>query len=128
MSKTSPVYKGFVLCMMVAFTTIGIQVPATASVIDNAQLSAQAEQQMQRDELRNVLAREDVRSALLEYGVGADDIDQRINNMTPGELSQINGQLANLPAGEGAGGAVITVLLILILLEVVGAIDIFPAI
>jgi len=126
MSFKAPIYKGFISSMMVVFITIGMQAQSMAGVIDNAQLSAQLELQMQRDEIRSVLAREDVRDTLLNYGVSSSDIDQRINNMTPGELNQISGQLASLPAGEGAGGAVLTVLLILILLEVVGAIDIFP--
>ena len=103
-----------------------MQMPATAGMIDNTQLSAQTELQVQRDEIRSILTREDVRIALLNYGVSDADVAQRINNMTAGELSQVQSELANLPAGAGAGGAVITVLLILILLEVVGAIDIFP--
>ena len=114
--------------MIVAFTTVSVQMPAMAGMIDNSQLSAQSELQIQRDELRSILAREDVRTAMLDYGVSNADIDQRINNMTPDELNQIHGQLASLPAGEGAGGAVLTVLLILILLEVLGVIDIFPRI
>lgn len=128
MSSINSVKKILACTMIVAFTTVSVQMPAMAGMIDNSQLSAQSELQIQRDELRSILAREDVRTAMLDYGVSNADIDQRINNMTPDELNQIHGQLASLPAGEGAGGAVLTVLLILILLEVLGVIDIFPRI
>jgi hypothetical protein len=126
MSSANTVRKGVVFSIMMAFITVSVQMPVMAGIVDNTQLSAQSELQMQRDELRSILSREDVRTTLLGYGVSNADIDQRINNMTPGELNQIHGQLASLPAGGDAGSAIITILLILILLEVIGAIDIFP--
>lgn len=126
MSSTKTVRKGVVFSILIAFITVSVQMPVMAGIVDNSQLSAQSELQMQRDELRSILSRDDVRNTLLNYGVSNADIDQRINNMTPGELSQIQGQLASLPAGGDAGSAIITILLILILLEVIGAIDIFP--
>ncbi|MEX2488426.1 MAG: PA2779 family protein [Pseudomonadales bacterium] len=116
----------FTLIATVAVATI--QIPATAGTVTNKQLSMQSELQLQRDEVRTLLDREDVRSALLGYGVSARDADQRINNMTESELRQVHDSMSSLPAGEGAAGAVLTVLLILILLDVVGATDIFPGI
>lgn len=114
--------------LIVTFTAGTVHMPATAAPVSNQQLSIQSELQLQRDEVRTLLDREDVRSALLGYGVNAADAEQRINNMTEGELRQIHDSMSTLPAGEGALGAVLTVLLILILLDVVGATDIFPRI
>ena len=128
MSSANTVRKGVVFSIMMAFITVSVPMPAMAGMIGNPELSAQSELQMQRDELRSILSRDDVRTTLLGYGVSNADIDQRINNMTPGELNQIHGQLASLPAGGDAGSTVLTVLLILILLEVIGVIDIFPRI
>lgn len=105
-----------------------MQVPATAGPVNNQQLSIQSELQLQRDEVRMLLDREDVRNALLGYGVSAGDAEQRIDSMTESELRQIHGGLSSLPAGEGALGVVLTVLLILILLDVAGVTDIFPRI
>lgn len=114
--------------LIVTFAAASIQMPATAAPVDNSQLSAQTTLQLQRDEVRTLLDREDVRSALLGYGVTAGDAEQRINNMTESELGQIHDRMSSLPAGEGALGAVLTVLLIIILLDVVGVTDIFPRI
>ncbi|MGM0631604.1 MAG: PA2779 family protein [Pseudomonadota bacterium] len=111
-----------------AFATATVQMPAAAGPVDNQQLSTQSGLQIQRDDVRTLLDREDVRHALLGYGVSAADAERRIGNMTPGELRRIHDGMGNLPAGEGAVGAVLGVLLILILLDVVGATDIFPGI
>ena len=53
-------------------------------------------------------------------------METRINSMTASEISQVQGHLANLPAGGSALGTVALVLVILILLEIAGVIDIFP--
>lgn len=118
--------KIFVFSVILAFTAASIQMPAMAGMIDNNQLSMQSELQMQRDEVRSLLARDNVRSALLDYGVSAADVDNRINNMTESELTRIQTSMSSLPAGEGAAGTVLTILLILVLLEVLGVVDLFP--
>lgn len=117
-----------IFTLVVTFAAATIQMPAAAGPVGNSQLSAQSELQSQRNEVRTLLDREDVRSALLGYGVTAGDAEQRINNMTASELQQIHDRMGSLPAGEGALGVVLTVLLILILLDVIGATDIFPRI
>lgn len=114
--------------MLLVFLTMSVQMPVLAGMIDNQQLSMESQLQMQRDEVRSMLAREDVRAALLGYGVAEEDLDQRISNMTESELLQVHDRLAMLPAGEGALGAVVTILLILIILDVLGVTDIFPRI
>ncbi|MEX1198186.1 MAG: PA2779 family protein [Pseudohongiellaceae bacterium] len=114
--------------LIATFAAGTVHMPATAAPVGNQQLSLQSELQLQRDDVRTLLNREDVRSALQGYGVSAADAEQRINNMTAGELQQIHDRMSTLPAGEGALSAVLTVLLILILLDVVGATDIFPGI
>jgi hypothetical protein len=53
-------------------------------------------------------------------------VENRINSLSQAELAQINARLDSLPAGGNGLGTVALVLLILILLEVAGVIDIFP--
>lgn len=111
-------------CML----SLSIQAPVMARMIDNNQIAATAEVQQQRDEVKTILARSDVKNALLNYGVDSKDVENRVNQMTDSEISQIHHQLNQLPAGGSAAGAVLTVLLILILLEVLGVINIFQKI
>lgn len=120
--------KPVAITMMAAFLVGGITSPASADMVDNKQLSMQSELQMQRGSVMNLMARDDVQSTMMAYGISAGDIENRINNLTEAELLQIQGQLDQLPAGEGALGAILTILLIFILLDLAGVTDIFPGI
>jgi hypothetical protein len=114
--------------LMAVFLAGTIHAPAMADIVDNQQLAIQHDLQLQRDDVLTLMARDDVRNALLTYGVTASDVDQRINNLTEGELLQIQNRLDTLPAGEGALGVVLTLLLIFILLDLLGVTNIFPRI
>lgn len=114
--------------MMAAFLAGGVAAPASANMVDNKQLAMQSELQMQRDSVLNLMALEDVQSAMMAYGISATDIESRINNLTEAELLQIQGQLDQLPAGQDALGVILTLLLIFILLDLAGVTDIFPGI
>jgi hypothetical protein len=106
---------------------VSIQAPAMADVVGTKELTMQAELQLQRNDVRELVAREDVRAGLLGYGVSPADIDKRIDNLTSSELLKIQNQLAVLPAGaDGVLGIVLTLILIFVLLDLLGATDVFP--
>lgn len=128
MTLTKMLKKPLVLTLAAATLTAGMQAPAMAGLVDNEQLAVQAELQIKRDEVRSVMAREDVRAAMLQYGVNPADVDARIDNLTEAELLRIQHQLAQMPAGGDGGvlGAILIVILIFVLLDVLGATDVFP--
>lgn len=128
MTMNTMLRKPLVLTLMAATLTVGVQAPAIAGVIGNEQLAMEAELQIKRDEVRSFMAREDVRAAMLDYGVDPADVDARINNLTEAELLRIQHQLDQLPAGGDSGilGAILVVILIFVLLDVLGATDVFP--
>jgi len=105
------------------------QAPAMADMVGTSDLAQQSERLLQIDDIRASLARTDVRTALLDYGVNPADVETRLDNLTAGELSQIQAQFADLPAGaSGALGVVLALILIFVLLDVLGATDVFPRI
>lgn len=110
--------------MILAISLLSLQTPAMAGMIDNEQLALESRLELKRDALRSQLARDDIRSALQSYGVPEDALEQRINNMTETEIQEVQGQLAMLPAGEGALGIVLTVLVVVLFLEILGITDI----
>ena len=121
--------KTCILTVASVFMAASFQAPVMAAMVNNDQLAMQAQLQLQRDEVRSFMAREDVREAMLGYGVSSADVDARINNLTESELLQIQDRLAQLPAGgDGVLGAVVLIFVILILLDVLGTTDIFPGI
>lgn len=127
--KISKLFKApAILSIVAAMTAATIQAPAMADMVGTPALAMQAELQTQRDDVRSFMARDDVRQAMLGYGVNAADVDARINNMTESELLQLQSQMDMLPAGSSAVGLVLGVILIFVLLDLLGATDIFPGI
>jgi hypothetical protein len=128
MTMTKMLGKPLALTLLAATLSVGMQAPANAGLVDNEQLAVQAELQMKRDEVRTFMARSDVRAALLDYGVSPADVDARIDNLSEAELLRIQHQLDQMPAGGDGGilGAILVVILIFVLLDVLGATDVFP--
>ncbi|NJN00707.1 MAG: PA2779 family protein [Aquincola sp.] len=75
-----------------------------------------------------VLAREEVKQRLEQYGVDPLAANERIAALTDQELSLLATELENLPAGGDLLGIVGVVFLVLLILELVGVIDIFSKI
>lgn len=77
-------------------------------------------------QLRGLLAREDVRQQLVQFGIDPAAAEQRVNSLTPAEIAQLQPQLNSLPAGGDGLLVVIGVLfIVLIILELTGVIHIF---
>lgn len=83
-----------------------------------------------REQVVEFLAREDVREQMELLGVDPDEASARAANMTDAEVMQIAGQLEQLPAGEGAIGAilgaVVIIFIILLVTDILGLTNIFP--
>jgi hypothetical protein len=125
--STKLLRKTFIYSLVTLF--LANSLPAQATLVDNQQLAQQAQTAMQRSEVRDLLARTDVRAALLDYGVSEDAVDARIDSLTASELQQMHAQLADLPAGaEGALGLVLGIIFVFIVLDLLGATDVFPRI
>lgn len=70
------------------------------------------------------MAREDVRTAMIDLGVDPREAEQRVDALTLDELVMLEQQIDNLPAG-GVLAALGVVLVVLIVLEVLGVTNIF---
>ncbi len=123
---TKKSFRSFVITVLLfAFGSACIQAPAYAAMLSTQDLAMQQQLQGERSDLQQRLLRDDVKAQLQSLGVSQNMVEARINSMTSAEIAQVNGQLDALPAGGGALGTVVLVLVLLILLEIVGAIDIF---
>jgi hypothetical protein len=99
--------------------------PATAAVIDTQQaLSADVRTATESD-VRDSLARDDVRMAMERLGVDPADADARIASLSDAELLRMQGELDRLPAGGDAIAVIGVVFLVLLILELVGVTNIF---
>ncbi|TCK08212.1 PA2779 family protein [Marinobacterium mangrovicola] len=111
--------------LMALFTFAGVQVPASAAIVTTDQISADSHLEDRRSEIQQMLMRDDVKQQLVDLGVDVNQVQDRVDSMTASELAQLDGKMDDLPAG-GILGAVLAVILILVLLDLLGATDVFP--
>lgn len=103
----------------------GFSTGVAAAVIDTQQAVTMDAREQRIAAVSATLAREDVRSAMIELGVEPQQAQLRVASLSDAELAQLEGQLQQLPAGGSALGLVGAVFLVLLILEITGVIDIF---
>jgi hypothetical protein len=92
---------------------------ALAALIKTETILAGTQAEESREYLEQVLARDDVRSALLMQGIDPTEAAQRVASLTDSEVIELADQIENLPAGQGAIGFAIGVLIIVLLVVLI---------
>ena len=103
----------------------GFSSGVAAAVIDTQQAATMDVREQRLAGVNATLAREDVRKAMIGLGVDPVEAQQRVASLSDAELTRLEGQLQQLPAGGTALGLVGAVFLVLLLLEITGVVDIF---
>lgn len=103
--------------------------PAKAALIPTAQtLSSDSEQT--RATLQAMLARSDVQTQLVAWGVDPLEAQARVATLTDQELQALSAQVEQLPAGGSTAATVAVVsliaFLVLLVTDILGYTDIFP--
>jgi len=113
----------FMLVINFIFTTY----PAAsyAGMVGTDELLAPASRGEQMSEIRSVLAREDVRTQMLELGVSPTDVDVRLDSLTDSELAQLSAGIDELPAGGSIIWVIGVVFIVLLILDLVGVTNVF---
>lgn len=104
---------------------------AMAAMIGTESVVNTERAQNSREYLKSLLAREDVRNALVYQGIDPVEAKNRLDSLTDEEATRVADQLQALPAG---GDGFFTVLLIVVLIaflvllatDIAGYTDIFP--
>lgn len=100
--------------------------PAAATVVGTGELLTEQRADIDRQTLSEMLEREDVQQALADMGVSQQEVQERIQSLTPSELTDFKEQLAEAPAGQGVVGIIVLFLLVFIVTDMLCATDIFP--
>lgn len=119
MNYMSKLLVGATAALVVTTGTVQAEAVSSQNVMQ-AQAHAYNKQQ-----LIDMVSRADVQEKLVSLGVSPNHAITRINGMTNSEISQLNSQLNDAPAG-GVVGAVLTVLAIIAILDLVGVTDVYP--
>lgn len=111
-----------VLCTVLIWS--GLVTSATAAVIGTCDAVSLQTHEQRVAQAQAGLARADVQRAMIDMGVDPLQAQLRVASLNPQELAQLQGHLDTLPAG-GILGLIGAVFIILLILELTGAIDIF---
>ena len=93
--------------------------PAVAALVGTESMLDMSRSQQARETLKQFMAREDVRSAIVAQGVAPAEADARLNSLTDAEVIQLADQINQLPAGGDILGLAVVVLVIVILILVI---------
>ncbi|NIR99131.1 MAG: PA2779 family protein, partial [Gammaproteobacteria bacterium] len=84
------VMKPLARLMIVYMLGLGIQLPAAQAAMVSTQAAVSAQQlEDQRDRIRALFQRDDVRQALIQQGVDPAQAQQRVDQLTDAEVQQI---------------------------------------
>ncbi|MDH5737836.1 MAG: PA2779 family protein [Gammaproteobacteria bacterium] len=112
-----------ILCITVV---INLQmIPARAAMVETDQLIHSAEHELRVDELMVALDTEEMQQKLMALGVDPQSARDRISQLTDAELQQL-AAMDQQPVGSGAAGIALTVFIVFVITDLLGATDIFP--
>jgi TolA-binding protein len=86
---------------------------AFAAMVPTAQLAAEPERAQLAQSLDQ---REHVKQQLIESGVAPTEATKRVNQMTDQQISTLQGEIAELPAGAGASTTNLLLIIIVLIL------------
>ncbi|WP_317928586.1 PA2779 family protein [Halioxenophilus sp. WMMB6] len=99
---------------------------ASAGMIETETVIAQSQMNMDKQQLLSLVQSDDVKQQLQSMGISSEDAEQRINALTAEELSALNQQLADAPAGGNAViGALLVIFVLFVITDMACATDIF---
>lgn len=102
---------------------------AYAAVIGTLEAMDLEERSARIDHVNTLLARQEVRAALVDLGVDPANAVERVESLTDAELQMLEARLDELPAGgTGLIGVVGIVAIVLVILELLDVTDIFTKI
>lgn len=112
---------------MVSLSLIALGTPAVsrANIIATPTVVQAAQRDANLANIRSALDRNEVRERLMSMGVSPGQVDARLNVLSDAELERLSQQIDQAPAAGSLLAVVGLVFVVLIVLELVGAIDIF---
>jgi cytochrome c-type biogenesis protein CcmH/NrfG len=119
--------KAIFYLLIVSFTFVQIS-PAMAGIVGTDSFLSEHAVQQDRENLRNLMARDEVRSLLKANGLTVEQAQERVNSLTEKEVQQMSQKYEELPAAGSVWVVVLVVALVVIILELAGITDIFTGI
>jgi hypothetical protein len=104
--------------------------PCLAALIGTETILDVAKGHQARQNINQILAREDVHMVLRTQGISPEEAEARINALTDAEVVALEKKLEQLPAGGDGLGTIVFALLfvfiVLLITDIIGYTDVFP--
>ena len=124
---TKPV--SVLLTILMLLLTVPYQ-SALAAMIGTETVLETARGHQARQQVKQILDREEIQKALRAQGVSAEEAKARVDALSDAEAVRLVEKLKQLPAGGGALGTVIgaalVVFIVLLITDILGYTDVFP--
>lgn len=112
--------------LIASMVSLGLTVqPVFAGMVETEKLAVSVPSHSERERIRLLLDREDLRRALNLHGVDADAAGARIDALSDEEVQKIAGKLDKLPAGGDVVGVLVFVFLLLLVTDILGFTKVF---
>ncbi len=119
--------KRILLTLVVLSTfTLGMQNVSVAAIVSSGDMMSAQQDQFDRDQLKTLMSRDDLREQLVDLGVDVDAAIARVDSMTDGEVQLLSAKMDEMPAGSGFIETAVLAFLVLVVLEVTGVTDLLP--
>lgn len=113
--------------VIASMLSMSIWVPsAQATLVSSEQVIAGQSMQHERDRVRSLFERADVREQLLARGVDANAVKARLDALTDSEVASIAGKLDSIPVGGDIIDTMVFIFLVLLITDILGFTKVFP--
>lgn len=116
-----------VVVMAVLSMPLGV---AQAGLVSTEQVLVERTAAEARTRVEAFVGRDDVRAQMVALGVDPAEAAARVASLSDAEIQLIAGQLEELPAGQGALGAIVgailIIFLVLLLTDLLGLTNVYP--
>jgi len=119
--------KPLIYLLIVSFIFVKIS-PAVAGIVGTDSYLSEQTIQQDRENLRSLMSRSEVRSMLEMNGLTVAEAQERVDSLTDKEVSQMAKKFDELPAAGDAAVVILVIVLVVIILELAGITDIFTGI
>ena len=115
-------FKQGLATMIVAIVMIaGLPQSAHAGMVGTQGLLSQTLGQPDQQQARHV-----IETQLIALGVDSEMAKSRAASLSDQQVAEISTRLQDLPAGADAGGVILTLFIVFVITDIIGATDIFP--
>ena len=119
--------KLFIYLLIISFAFVQIS-PAFAGIVGTDSFLSEQTLQQDRENLRDIMSRDEVRSMLEMNGLTVEEAQARVDSLTDAEVSQMAKKFDELPAAGDAAVVILIIALVVLVLELAGITDIFTGI